>query len=64
MARYFDPDNVKTGHCHLKRAELGVKRGKGRLCPFSMDGGYDYFVRYYGTSLTSRMIMEMVAIAL
>jgi hypothetical protein len=29
-----------------------------------MDGGYDYFVRYYGTSLTSRMIMEMVAIAL
>jgi len=35
MARYFGPDNVKTGHCHLKRAELGVKRGKGGLCPFS-----------------------------
>ena len=36
MARYFDPDNVKTGHCHLKRAELGVKRGKGAFAPFQV----------------------------
>ena len=31
-ARFFSPDAVKTGHSHLQRAELCVKR---RLCPFS-----------------------------
>ena len=35
LARFFNPNTVKTGHCHLKRAELRVKSGKGRLCPFS-----------------------------
>ncbi len=33
--RIHDLDTVKTGHCHSKRAELGVKRGKGGLYPFS-----------------------------
>ena len=31
-----DPDTVTTGYCHLIRAELGVKRGKGGVCPFSV----------------------------
>ena len=35
LARFYRPDTVKTGHCHLKRVELRVKGGKGGLCPFS-----------------------------
>jgi len=33
-----DMDTVNTGHCHLKRAELGVKRGqRWAFAPFHYD---------------------------
>ena len=35
MAHCSGPDIVKAGHCRLKRAKLGVKRGKGAtFAPF------------------------------
>ena len=36
LARFFSPDTVKTGHCHIYRAELCVKRGKGAFAPFQL----------------------------
>ena len=34
LARLFNPDTVKTGHCHLKRSELCVKKDKGAIVLF------------------------------